>query len=425
MNFFRGNDGGFMDVIRCDAEEYLVEKWTPNGEVNATAKENAIRYGSRLLLKPNESAVFFYSDGTKNIDVIEGPINELIKTANFPVLTSIVGSLYGGESPFNAEVYFFNRQRNIQIRFGIPYFDVFDNRFPDLPVPCAVRGTLTFNVTDIAKFVQYYRLQHFTLAKFEEVIKDFVTNRVKSIITNIPADTGLPVMQMERRIEDISRYIAEKINVILHDDFGINVVRLDIGAIELDKTHPFFIQLKAATADQQTRFIDAKTGIEITNLGEMARIQRKDAEMGVEGKNFAVHQLNQQADILKTAANNLGEMSNVNLGGGGGFNPLGIMTGIAVGGVMGNQMGNMMGNISSTPPPPPVTVYHIALNGQQSGPYNLQQLKEYAAAGQFTTAHFVWKPGMQGWEPASEAQGLAGIFESVPPPPPPPTNEAE
>ena len=77
MNFFRGNDGGFMDVIRCDAEEYLVEKWTPNGEVNATAKENAIRYGSRLLLKPNESAVFFYSDGTKNIDVIEGPINDL------------------------------------------------------------------------------------------------------------------------------------------------------------------------------------------------------------------------------------------------------------------------------------------------------------------------------------------------------------
>jgi membrane protease subunit (stomatin/prohibitin family) len=419
LNFFRGNEGGFMDVINSGSEDYLVEKWSPNGDQNTTGKESAIRYGSRLILKPHETALFFYNDGNKSVDVIEGPANETIKTANFPVLTRIVGALYGGESPFTAEVYFFNRQRNIQIKFGIPYFDVFDNRLPDLPVPCAVRGTLTFNVTDVLKFVEYYRLQHFTLQQFEEVIKDFITSKIKFIVTNLPVDTGLPIMQLERRIEDINQYILDKINTVLAQDFSINVVRLDISAIELDKSHPFFLQLKAATADQQTRFIDAKTGIEITNLDEMARIQRKDAEMGVEGKNFAVHQLNQQADILKTAANNLGEMANVNLGNGG-FNPLGIMAGMSVGGAMGSQMSNMMGNLSSTPPPPPAIAYHIALNGQQSGPFSIEQLKEYATTGQFTKQHYVWKPGMSSWEAATDAQGLSGIFETVVPPPPPP-----
>lgn len=32
-------------------------------------------------------------------DFIEGPFDETIKTANFPILTSIVGSAFGGNSP--------------------------------------------------------------------------------------------------------------------------------------------------------------------------------------------------------------------------------------------------------------------------------------------------------------------------------------
>jgi hypothetical protein len=52
--------------------------------------------------------------------------------------------------------------------------------------------------------------------------------------------------------------------------------RIDIwAAIELDKEHSHYLQLKKSTADQQTKFIEAKTDIEITNLDETMRIQRK------------------------------------------------------------------------------------------------------------------------------------------------------
>jgi len=421
FNFFSGREGGFMDIIRCDEQDYLVHKWSPNGQIDDLGKENAIRYGSRLRVKPGESAVFFYKQGDQMVDIIEGPLDKTIQTDNFPVLSSIVGAAFGGESPFMAEVYFFNIQKNAQIKFGIPYFDVFDNRFPDLGVPCAVRGTLTFNVTDIKNFVKLYRLVNLELGQLEDQMKDLFTRKIKAIVLNIPAETGLPVMQLERKLDEINEYVSERLKIEVEADFGINLKRLDIGAIELDKTHPHYIQLKGATADQQTRFIDAKTGIEITNLGEMARIQRKDAEMGVEGKHFAVHQLNLQADVLKTAADNLGEMSNVNLGDGGGFSPIGIMTGMAMGRVMGNQMEGMMGNMPNTPPPPPLTTYHIALNGQQSGPYTIEQLKNFAHTGQFTKQHHVWKQGMAAWELAETAPGMSAVFSEVPPPPPPPT----
>lgn len=418
--FGNKTEGGLMDVIRCDEQEYLVWKWKPSGSANSTKKENAIRYGSSLRVKDGELAVFFYQQNNGTIqDFIIGPYDDTIKTANFPILTSIVGSAFGGSSPFQAEIYFINLAGNNQIKFGIPYFDVFDPRFPDLGVPCAVRGSLTFNLTDFKAFIKLNRLREFDLEAFKNQIKDFFIRKAKSIVLNIPIDENIPVMQMERKIDDIGDLVKSKIKTALEEDFGINLKRIDISALELDKENSHYQQLKKSTADQQTKFIEAKTDIEIENLDETMRIKRKDMELGVEGKNFQVHQLNKSADVLKTAAENLGEMSNVNLGGGGGLNPAGLMMGMGIGGAMGNQIGGMMGNLNQqNPPPPPTIQYFIALNGQQTGPFTTEQLKQFAQGGQFTKQHHVWKQGMSAWELAENVQELSSVFSVVPPPPP-------
>ena len=151
-------EGGLMDVIRCDEQEYLVWKWSPNGISNSSHKENSIRYGSSLRVKDGELAVFVYKQNNGTLqDFIEGPYDQTIKTANFPILTNIVGTAFGGDSPFQAEIYFINLSGNIQIRFGIPYFDIYDPRFIDLGIPCAVRGTMTFNLTDFRNFIKIGR----------------------------------------------------------------------------------------------------------------------------------------------------------------------------------------------------------------------------------------------------------------------------
>lgn len=417
--FGNKTEGGLMDVIRCDEQEYLVWKWRPIGEANSTKKENAIRYGSSLRVKDGEMAVFVYQqkDGSMH-DYITGPFDQTIKTTNFPVLTNIVGTAFGGASPFQAEIYYINLSGNIQIKFGIPYFDIYDPRFMDLGVPCTVRGTLTLNITDYKNFIKLNRLINFEIDNLKNQIKDFFIRKTKSVVLNIPQEANIPVMQIERKIDEIAEIVQSKLKEVLNEDFGVNLKRIDIGSIELDKEHPHYQQLKKSTADQQTKFIEAKTGIEIENLSETMRIQRKDTELGVEGKNFAVHQLNQQTDVLKTTAEGLGQMGNVDFGGGGGMNPVGLMAGMAVGGAMGNQMGGMMNNINKTPPPQPSIAFHISINGQQSGPYNLEQLKQYVQSGQFTKNHHVWTEGMASWELASNVAELTSVFVSVPPPPP-------
>lgn len=147
--FGNKSNGGLLNVIRCDEQEYLIWKWRPSGEANSTKRENAIRYGSSLRVKYGEVAIFVYQqkDGSTQ-DYIVGPFDETIKTANFPVLSSIVGAAFGGSSPFQAEIYFVNLSGNIQVKFGMPYFDVFDPRFLDFAVPMTARGTITFNITD-------------------------------------------------------------------------------------------------------------------------------------------------------------------------------------------------------------------------------------------------------------------------------------
>ena len=98
MGIFSKKDGGFMDEIRCDEPSYLIWKWHPAGsQKGANRRESAIRWGSSLRVRDGSVAAFVYhqKDGTYQ-DFIEGPYDQIIKTANLPVLASIVGLAYDG-----------------------------------------------------------------------------------------------------------------------------------------------------------------------------------------------------------------------------------------------------------------------------------------------------------------------------------------
>ena len=59
FGFGKKNEGGLMDAIRCDEKDFLIWKWRPAGqEANSTRKENAIRTGSSISVRPGQAAVF-------------------------------------------------------------------------------------------------------------------------------------------------------------------------------------------------------------------------------------------------------------------------------------------------------------------------------------------------------------------------------
>lgn len=420
--FDRKKEGGLMDVIRCDQENYLVWKWRPSGEANSTKKENSIRWGSSLRVKDGEVAVFFYkqNDGTQQ-DFIVGPYDGKIETANFPILTSIVGSLWGGNSPFQAEIYFINLQGNNQVKFAVPYFDVADPRFPDFCVPVAVRGTITFNLTDYKQFIKLNRLIDFDLEKFSHQVKGAVAKYVKNFVANCPQDNNIPVMQLERKVVEISDLVQARLAPQFEDDFGVNLKRMDISAIEIDKESDNYYELSRLTKEQQMRRAEIDTE-------QYERVSKLSAE----SQFIQAHAINQQADVLKTAAQSMGQMGGMDFGGGGGMNPAGMMMGMAMGGAMGNQMAGMMNNFGqptqpqqpmggvATPPPMPGSVqYMIAVNGQQYGPYNVQQMAQMAQSGQINVQTLVWAQGMPQWVAAGSVPELAQLFTATPPPMPP------
>ena len=437
--FGRGKSGGLMNVIRCDQEEYLVWKWRPEGqEVNSTTRENSIRYGSSLRVKDGEVAVFVYKqkDGTMQ-DYIVGPYDDTIKTANFPILSSIVGLAFGGESPFQAEIYYINLSGNVQIKFAVPYFDVFDPRFLDFAVPMVARGTITFNVTDYKSFIKLNRLINFDLEQFKNQVKAAVQKYTKNFITNAPSEMGIPVLQLERKILDISDRIQERLRVDFESDFGVNLKRFDLSAIEPDKESEGWHELRKVTAGQQTQTIQAQTDVNIKNMQdtqkinaenmqETLRIQREEAQraqkLQTESNFMGVHAMNLQADVLKTGAENLGQMAS--MGNGGGMNPAGMMTGMAMGAAMGNQMAGMMNQMGATinnqmqaPPPMPNVSWMVAVNGQQSGPFTIQQMQQLAQQGQINPKTYVWRQGMSGWELICNVPELASLFVSSTPSP--------
>jgi len=446
--FGKRKNVGFMDEIRCDEPSYLIWKWHPTGtQKGNNYRENAIRWGSSLRVKDGEVAVFVYKhdDGTMQ-DYIEGPFDQIIETQNFPVLASIVGLAYAGGTPFQAEVYFINLAQIVQVKFGVPFFDVYDPRFDDFGVPVAVRGTISFKITDYRQFIKLHRLSNFNLDDFQKQIRDVVIRYVKDIVANAPAIHNIPLVRIEAKTSEINDAIEYDIGERLKEDFGVDVSGIDIGTIEIDKSSEGYRQLMSVTKDVTTATIKAETAakvkdiadrqrIDVEHYGESLRIQREESQYAqhkqTQTNNLGAFQVEKQAEVGVAGAEALGKMGangagNVNLSGGGdGFNMAAMMASMAVGGAVGQNiagsMNNMMAGMNQpvqngiTPPPVPGVSYYVAMNGQATGPYDLNTLRQMMTAGQFTSDCLVWKTGMSEWAKASSVDEMKQLFPDIPP----------
>lgn len=446
--FGKRKNMGFMDEIRCDEPSYLIWKWHPSGSQQGNNyRENAIRWGSSLRVKDGEVAVFVYKhdDGTMQ-DYIVGPFDQTIKTANFPVLASIVGLAYDGGTPFQAEIYFINLAQIVQVKFGVPFFDVYDPRFDDFGVPVAVRGTISFKITDYRQFIKLHRLSNFNLEDFQKQIRDVVSRYVKDTVANAPAMNSIPLVRIESKTSEINDAIEYDISERLKEDFGVDVSGVDIGTIEIDKSSEGYQQLMSVTKDVTAATVKAETAakvkdiadrqrIEVEHYGESLRIQREEAQYAqhkqTQTNNMGAFQVEKQAEVGIAGAEALGKMGsngagNINLSGGGdGFNMAAMMASMAVGGAVGQNiagsMNNMMAGMNQpvqngmTPPPVPGVTYYVAVNGQATGPYDISTLKQMMTGGQFTSDSLVWKPGMAEWVKAGVVDDMKQLFPDIPP----------
>jgi len=327
-------------------------------------------------VRAGEVAVFFYATGggASPIDYIEGPADLLLETKNLPILASIIGLAYGGDSPFQAEIYFINKGQATQLKWGVPYFDAFDHRFPDLPVPVAANGTITFSIADVKRFVEVQRLENFDPAKLREQILPQLRTVIKSNIVNLATARGIPLVQIGGRVEDLSIILQPTAAKVL-EGYGVALRNFVVEGVEVNKTLSLgkdsdgkdiktgFALLMEITRDQAVGNIKtqgemgrenmkASQRINAEHVEESLAIQREQLEkrqkLQTESDFLPTHQVNLQADVAYRAAQSLGEIGSSGGGGGDGggggvFGGLGAAAitmgmGLPVGAAFGQQI---------------------------------------------------------------------------------------
>jgi hypothetical protein len=331
----------------------------------------------------------------------------------------------------------------------VPFFDVYDPRFMDFGVPIAVRGTISFNITDYVSFIKLHRLSQFEVDDFQKQIRDAVVRYVKDTVANAPAAHNIPVIQIESKTAEINDVIEYDIGERLKENYGVTVSGVDIGAIEIDKMSDGYSQLLAVTRDVTTATVQAQTTANIKNIHDKQRIEAEDYEETLhiqreeeqysqhkqtQTSNFAAYQTEAQTQVGVAGANALGQMGSngagsVDLGGNGaGFNPASMMVSMAVGGAIGqniagtmNSMMNGQSMAGSVPPPVPTVAYHVVVNGQATGPFGITALRQMVVAGTLTQDSHVWKQGMVDWEKANSVDEVNALFDGTMPPPIPTT----
>ena len=195
-----------------------------------------------------------------------------------------------------------------------------------------------------------------------------------------------------------------------------------------------------AEAEARIKDIAAKQRIEAEHYEESLRIQREEGQYAQHKRSQAAFidafRTEKQAEVGVAGANALGQMGangagGINIGGDGGgmgFNPAAMMAGMAVGGVVGQNIAGAMGNAmagmnqpiqpGAVPPPIPTVAYYVAVNGQTTGPYDMNVLSQMAVSNQITAESLVWKSGMSEWVKAGTVEELKSIFSVMPPIPP-------
>ena len=389
-----------MDSVRCDEKDFLIWKWRPKAKsaVGSSNKENSIRYGSSLRVRPGQAAVFLYQNKGE-YDIIVGPFDSVIDTENMPVLASIVGMAYRGGTPFQAEVYFINLAKGMELSFVIPYFRVIPSEpeYKAYDIQVAIKGAMAFQIPVESQMMKYFLeawgTSDTTMAEFQSKVKTLLTQEIKQSVTNAPKDTGIFIMHFNGLIGEMGHYILARVQDRIMQRFGIFASDILIEDIRYDEDNDGYKRLKRLTEEQaqiynlenekttllsyQIQRETMRTDADIRNQTamEMAQMQMehmrdatarmreesqfaqhmqtdqaaKQAGLSSESAFIGAHSIDKQAEVLKTGMQNIGQMGSMNMGGGDGhMNPAGMMTGMMMGAALGQQVGGMMNQMGQT-----------------------------------------------------------------------------
>ncbi len=361
---------GLFDKLRGELIDII--EWTDDSNDTLVYRferyDNEIKNGAKLVVREGQAAVFINQG--KLADVFS-PGMYTLDTSNLPLLSTLLGWKYGFHSPFKAEVYFVSTRRFTDCKWGTK--NPIMLRDPEFgPVRLRAFGSYVFRVTDPTTFIREIvgTDGQFTTSEITDQLRNLIITR----FTDLLGESKIPVLDLASNYDELSEFVTKKLGPE-YEQYGLEVTKLLIENISL----PPAVE----------EALDKRTS------------------MGVIG-NLQQYTQFQAANAMEDAAKQPGGTVGSGMGMGMGF-------------AMANQMGQTMNQPAAAPPPPiPQAVsFFVAVNGQQTGPFDVATLGQQITAGRLQRESLIWRQGMAAWTAAGEVPELANLFGQAPPPIPP------
>src|SRR5207244_1158145 len=268
-----------------------------------------------------------------------------LRPRNMPNLTTLMGWKYGFNSPFKAEVYFISMRQWTDRKLGTQNPSMM--RDPEVgPVRIRAFGTYAFHVADPKVFLQQLVVTDPSFESYEisSQLRDTIVSRFADVI----GTAKIPVLDLAGNYEKISELAAETIGP-------------DLKTLGLALTLFYIENISLPPEVEQALDTRTKMGM----LGDMNR--------------YAQYQ---SATAIDDAAKNPGGAAGAGIG---------IGAGIALGQQMGTHVNPTQG------PPPLPGGFFLAVNGAQTGPFDMNTLAAKTHDGSLTRETLLWRPGLGGW----------------------------
>ena len=361
--------GEFIDVIHWvdDTRDTMVWRFEREG--------HEIKYGAKLTVREGQSAVFIHEGQLADVFT---PGLYMLETNNMPIMTTLNHWDHGFKSPFKSEIYFVNTTRFGDLKWGTKNpIMVRDPEFG--PTRIRAFGSYAIRVIDAARFLTEIvgTDGEFTMDEISFQIRNIIVQEFSRVI----ASCGIPVLDMAANTADLGKLIVSQVSPTLAE-YGLAMPEFYIENISLPPS-------VEAVMDKRTSM-----GI----AGDLNRYTQ-----------FAA------SEAMTAAAQNTNSAMGAGIGAGMGMGMAQAMT--------TGPWGAAPSTAAAAPPPPPPPpaehVWHIAENGQTTGPYSKARLGRMVTEGTFSRDTYVWTAGQDGWKRAEDVTELAQLFTILPPPPPP------
>ena len=356
-----------------------VIKWEANtGELVHKLPIEDLKVGSQLVVYPSQTA-FFVKGGQIFDEFSCGTYT--IKSENIPLLNKVFNLPFGGESPFQAEVWFVNQISILDCKWGTASPIQIEDPKYGVIVPIRSYGQYGFKISNPRIFLERLigNMPTFSTEKVATYFRGVILSKLTAIISQKLYADNLSIININSHVEEISDYAKSKL-IDVFAEYGVELEMFNTIAINVNEEDPSFQKLKD-TKDSLAR---------ITIMGK---------------ENY---QMERSFNVLDSAAENEG----------GGM--IGAAVGIGAGMGVGTQLGAIAKehiNTNPTTPPPLQSIqYFIGVNGQQQGPFDFGTVKNLITTHQVDENVLIWKRGMANWSRLGEVSEFNDILNNCPPP---------